>query len=158
MAAKEAVVVLADRAQPQTCAFRAVSQYIAAARLLKWDLQQGYLFPEVSKDGSRSNRPLTAARMTSTLQASLTAAELPNHFTMHPFRVGGSLSKSLEGTAVKEIMQIAGWKTEAMARHYIGPTVGPAGSRSKSKLDHEYSHADRSPLDSGFQRRFAACL
>ena len=41
---------------------------------------------------------------------------------MQSFRVGGSLSKSLAGTAVDEIMQIGGWKTESVAKYYIGAT------------------------------------
>ena len=48
---------------------------------------------------------------------------MPDHFTMHSFRVGGSLSKSLAGTAVDEIMKIAGCKTEGIARYYIGATT-----------------------------------
>ena len=41
---------------------------------------------------------------------------------MHPFRVEGSLSKSPAETAVDEIMKLGGWKTESVAKHYIGAT------------------------------------
>ena len=44
-------------------------------------------------------------------------AWLPSYFTMHSFRVGGSLSKSLAGTVVDEIMKIGGWKTESVAKY-----------------------------------------
>ena len=60
--------------------------------------------------------------MTSSLQSYLRMADLPSHFTMHSFRVGGSLSKSLTRTAVDEIMKIGGWKTEPVAKYYIGAT------------------------------------
>ena len=46
--------------------------------------------------------------MTTALQGHLRAAGLPSHVTMHSFRVGGSFSKSLDGTAVDEIMKIDG--------------------------------------------------
>ena len=58
--------------------------------------------------------------MISTRQGYLRAAEPPSHFIMQSFRVGGSLSKSLAGTAVDEIMKIGGWKTESVAKHYSG--------------------------------------
>lgn len=38
---------------------------------------------------------------------------LPVQFTMHLFRVGGSLSKSLAVTRVDESIKIGGWKTES---------------------------------------------
>ena len=99
-ASSEAVVVLAARDCPAVCAFRAVTAYISAAKRMGWDLTTGHLFPVVAAGGHRSNLPLPAARMTTALQAHLRAAGLPSHFTMHSFRVGGSLSKSLVGTAV----------------------------------------------------------
>lgn len=74
-----------------------------------------------------------AAQMTSALQSHCRAASLPDHFTMHSFRVGGCLSKPLAGMAVDEIMKLGGWKTQTMAEHYIGPTfrgadVGEGGT------------------------------
>ena len=41
---------------------------------------------------------------------------------MHSFRLGGSLSKALAGTAVDEIVKIGGWRTESIAECYIGAT------------------------------------
>ena len=58
--------------------------------------------------GGRGSRPLSVARMIASLQAHLREAGLPDHFTMHYFRVGGSLTRSLAGTAVDEIMKIGG--------------------------------------------------
>ena len=104
----EAVVVLADAEYPQTCAFQGATEYISAALAIGWDLTAGY--------GERGSVAITAPRMTATLQAHLRAGGLPDHVTMNSFRVGGSLSKSLEGTAVHVIMKIGGWKTERVAR------------------------------------------
>ena len=109
---------------------------------------------------------ITAPRMTATLQAHLRAGGLPYHFTMHSFRVGGLLSKSLAGTAVDEIMKIGGWKTERVERYYIGQTTS-AGANSERKgkrdggfqraQDNSYEIAMRFPLSQAFQDDFALC-
>ena len=109
----EAVVVLVDKESPQPCAFRGVTEYISAVCSIGWDLAKGHLFPLVLADGSRGPVPMSAQRMTAALQGHLRMAGLPDHFTMHSFRVGGSVTKSLAGTAVDEIMKIGGWKTRA---------------------------------------------
>ena len=93
----EAPVVLADRDCPAICAFRAVTANISAAQRTGWDLTAGHLFPVVTTEGGRGSLPLSAARMTTTLQSHSRAGELPSHSTMHYFRVGGSLSKPLAG-------------------------------------------------------------
>ena len=49
----EAVVVLADAENPQTCAFRGVTEYISAALAIGWDLTSSYLFPMVELNGVR---------------------------------------------------------------------------------------------------------
>ena len=77
----------------------------------------------VELNGERGMMAITAPHMTAALQAHLRAVGMPGHFTMHSFRVGGSLSKSLAGTAVDEIMKIGGWQTERVARYYIGATT-----------------------------------
>ena len=84
---------------------------------------------------------------------------------MHSLRVGGSLSKSLAGTAVDEIMKIGGWKTERVARYYIGATAGASAATSKRKhdegskpkRDRDYAKAIDLPLSPAFQEDFAAC-
>lgn len=157
---KEAVVVLADPQNPGTCAFRAITAYITAAQGVGWDLSEGHLFPSVqvtSPDGLRGAMPLTAPQMTTALQAHLRKASLPVHFTMHSFRVGGSLSKSLAGTPVDEIMQLGGWKTEAMARHYIGATTSGAAVNVGQSVDQLYDHVNVWSASSDFQDRYAAC-
>ena len=81
-----------------------------------WDLRAGHLIPVVTAEGGRGRLPLSAACMTATPESHLRAAELPSHLMMHSFRVGGSLSKSLAGAAVGEIMKIGCRKTETVAK------------------------------------------
>ena len=105
-------------------------------------------------EGGRGSLPLSAARMTTALKGHLRAAGLPSHFTMHSFRVGGSLSKSLAGTC---IMKIRGLKTEPVAKHYIGATCSEKVHGSKRKRDQSYASASELPLPPEFQEDFAAC-
>ena len=59
----ESVVVLADSEKHQTCAVRAGHSCIDAAKQLGWDLETGYLFPEVEEEGTRNALPLTSKRI-----------------------------------------------------------------------------------------------
>ena len=99
------------------------------------------------------------------LQMHLCAAGLPDHYCMHSFRVGGSLSKSLEGTEVDEIMKIGGWKTEQPARYHIGATTSvPARATgrmrdgpSKRERESDYETATDVPHSLAFEEDFASC-
>ena len=129
-------------------------------RRVGWDLSVGYLFPFVetgSPDGVRGELPLTAPQMTTSLQSHLKAAGLPQYFTMHSFRVGGSFSKSLGGTPVDEIMHLGGWKTEAMVKHYIGPTTSGGAVSTRQTVDQLCDHVNTWSASSDFQDRYAAC-
>ena len=57
--------------------------------------------------------------MTTNLQSYLLIPYLPKHFTMHIFRVRLT-QKSFAGMVVDEVMNIGGWKTESVAKYYIG--------------------------------------
>ena len=74
------------------------------------------MFLVVEPNGTRGTVAVSAPRVTAGLQMHLRAAELPDHFYLPSFRVGGSLSKSSARTAVDEIVKIGGWKTEQVAR------------------------------------------
>ena len=160
-------MVLADAENPQTRAFREVTEYLSAALAIGRDLTGGYLFPVVERNRERGSVAITAPRTTAALQAHLRAGGLPDDFTMHSCRVGASLSKSLAGTAVNEIMKIGVWKTERVARCYIGATTS-AGATSKGKGgrgggsqrtgtgDNSYAIAMDFPLSQAFQGDFAA--
>ena len=59
-------MVLADAENPQVCAFRGVTEYIAAALAIGWDLTAGYFFPMVELNSERGTMAITARRMTAT--------------------------------------------------------------------------------------------
>ena len=149
--------MLTDRDCPAVCAFRAVTAYISAAQRMGWDLNAGHLFPVVTAGGDRGNLPLPPTRMTTALQAHLRAAGLTDHFTMHSLRVAGSLSKSLAGTAVDEIMQIGGWKTASVAKYYIGATSSEKVLGSNRTRGQSYASASELPLSPEFQADLSAC-
>ena len=156
-ASSEAIVVLADRVFPETRASRAVTAYISAAQRIGWDLIIGHIFPVATTEGGRGSRSLPAACITASLQAHLREVGLPSHFTMHSFRQGGSLTRSLAGTAVDEIMKIGGWKAEAIAKYYIGATSSGRVQGGKRKRGQRYADASRLPLSPEFEKDFAAC-
>ena len=122
-----------------------------------WDLTTGRLFPVATAVGDRGNLPLPATRTTTALQAHLRAAGLPSQFTMHSFRVGDSLSKSLAGTAVDEIMKIGGWKKESLATYYIGAIFSGKVLGSKRTCGQSYASASELPLSPEFQKDYSSC-
>lgn len=95
----------------------------SAGLIFNFQFGKGYLFPVVLADGGRGPAPMTAQHMTAALQGHLRAAAMPDQFTTHSLGLGGSASKSLAGTAVDEIMKIGEWKTERIAKYYIGSTT-----------------------------------
>eukprot|EP00752_Nemacystus_decipiens_P007886 g7046.t1 len=153
----DSVVVLADRANHRICAFRGVRAYMSAASSLGWDLEQGHLFPEIGPNGERLAHPVKPAKMKENLVAHLGRANLPKHFSMHSFRVGGSVSESLAGTAVDEIMKLGGWRSERVAAEYIGTTTSDATKGKRRQLDAAYDAADKLPLSPAFKRAYGAC-
>ena len=143
--------MLADKECPQICAFRGAMEYVSAAHSIGWDLAHGHLFPVVLPDGHRGGVAFSAPRMVTALQGHLRTAGLPSNFTRHSSRSGGSLSKSLAGTPMDEIMEIGGWKTVSMARYYIlglppvrdyqrrsGNGSRPVSTRSTSRCPPEF--------------------
>ena len=155
---KDAKVVAADPDSEVTCPLLAVEAYLDAAASYGWNLSTGHLFPVVTGEGKRGQTPLLAHQMTAALQQHLRVAGLPDHYTMHSFRVGGSVNQSLAGTPIDAIMDMGGWKTRRMAEHYVGATCsGNPGTAGGFPLDEVYGEADAYPLSPGFQEKYAAC-
>ena len=92
----------------QTCALREVIEYIPTNRGIGWNLTGGHLFPVVETNEGRGTVALSAPPMAAALQMHLQVTGFPDNYTMHSFRVGGLLSKSLAGTAVDDIKNIGG--------------------------------------------------
>ena len=67
------------------------------------------------------------------------------------------MTKSLAGTAVDEIMKIGGWKTESIAKYYIGSTRSTGVRASKRTRDHGYARANELPLSQNFESHFSVC-
>ena len=130
---------------------------MSAAHSLGWDLEQGYLFPEILPDGERLPQPVKPAKMKENLVAHLGRASLPTYFSMHSFRVGGSVSESLAGTALDEIMKLGGWRSERVATAYIGATTSGAAKGQRRQLGAAYDSADKLPLSPDFKRAYGAC-
>ena len=80
------------------------------------------------------------------------AAGLPSHFTIHSFRMGGSLSKSLAGTEVGEMTKIGGWKPEAVAKYYIEATSSEKVHGHTRKRGQSYASANKLSLSPEFQK------
>ena len=109
------------------------------------------LFSTPKQDGTRGTSRLVAKDMTKALQGHLQEASLSTFFTMHSFRVGASLSRTMAGEAIEQIMQVGGWKTEAIARYYVEPST-------KRRRAQDYSAANEAPLSRAFEDDFAACI
>ena len=69
----QAVMVLADAEYPQVCAFRGVTEYIAAAPAIGWDLTAGYSFPMVELNSERRITAITTSRMTAAIAGASTS-------------------------------------------------------------------------------------
>ena len=61
------------------------------------------------------------------------------------------------GTPMDEIMQIGGWKTEGMARYYVGATTSKRAAGAKRQREQACANASDLPLSPKFADDFAAC-
>eukprot|EP00752_Nemacystus_decipiens_P014962 g13321.t1 len=89
------------------------------------------------KDGTRGTSRLLAKDVTKALQSHLQEAGLPTLFTVLSFRVGGSLSRSMAGEAIEQIMQVWGGRTEEIAR-----TANAIKNRYYSTIRRRQKHVD----------------
>ena len=117
-----------DKDMPETCAVAATIRYAQAADSCGWDMSAGYLFSEMSASGERipkrRARPLSAKAMAARSKLHLEHAGLgARHFTFHSFRVGCAVSQTIAGKNIAEIMAAVNWKSEKVARRYVGGTT-----------------------------------
>ena len=56
-----------------------------------------------------------------------------------------------------EIMHMGGWKTESMARYYIGSTPSTRVAGAKRQREQACADASDLPLSPAFAEDFAAC-
>ena len=99
-------------------------------------MSNGYLFPEIPASGDstpkRLARPLSAKTMAARFKEHLGHAGLGSRqFTFHSFRVGCAVTQTIAGKDIAEIMAAVNWKSEKIARRYVGgarATRDPTGT------------------------------
>ena len=138
---------------PRDVHVRGVHRVHSAAQSIGWNLAKGHLFPLALADGSRGPVPMSAQRMTAALQGHLRLAGLPRPLH-HALLSRGSVTKLLAVTAVDEIMKIGRWKTESVAKYYIGSTTSTGVRRAR---DHGHAPANELSLSQKFESDFSAC-
>ena len=134
--AAHASLLAPDNEMTETCAIAAMLRYAQAADSCRWDMSKGYLFPEIP-----ASRDSTPKRLARPLSAKTTAARFEEHlghaglgsrqFTFHSFRVGCAVTQTIAGKDVAEIMAAVNWKSEKIARRYVGgvrATRDPTGT------------------------------
>ena len=144
---KHACHVAPDRDMPDACAVAALEQYGQAMRSCGWKAGQGFLFPEIKTTGdigqARGDRAMAPRAMTARLQKYAQSAGLAERkFTMHSFRVGAAVTRTIAGQDVAAIMASIGWKSKKMAQRYIGSAVAPAGGRANTLVEAGTTYVD----------------
>lgn len=120
------------------------SYMTAAAYYLDWDLGQGHLFPEVESDGSRGALPVKPSGMRDHLKALWQQPSFRRFYTMHSFRVGGSLSESPAGTY------------RCRRDHEVWRVEVPTGGKRR-QADDAYDRADKLPLTADIKHKYGTC-
>ena len=83
------------------------------------------LFPRVNHAQhlplARLDKAMPPQLMTTRLRHHMEAAGLTTKkYTMHSFRVGSAVSQALQGNSLMDIMRNVFWKSEVVAKRYIG--------------------------------------
>ena len=157
---KQAVVISKNTDCREICAVAAIVEYQQAIESMQWDLTSGggFLFPGVHPDGSKRHTAVAPEQMTANLQGYLKAAQMDHHYTMHSFRVGGAASHQMSGTPFDVLMEYVGWKSDGVARRYIGATPSATGLLAGAKREYEtaFKDADALAATPEFQARYSA--
>ncbi|CAM9967931.1 unnamed protein product, partial [Sphacelaria rigidula] len=116
--------VAPDRDMPDTCAVAALQVYAQAMKSCGWQVSQGFLFPEIRRTGdiklAKCDTAMTPRAMTARLQEHAQRAGLGDrNFTMHSFRVGAAVARTIAGQDVATVMAQIGWKSSRVASRYI---------------------------------------
>ena len=99
-------------------------------------MSKGYLLPEIPASGDSTPkqlaRPLSAKNMAARFKKHLGDAGLESRqFTFYSFRVGCAVTQTIAGKDITEIMAVVNWKSEKIARRYVGgarATRDPTGT------------------------------
>ena len=123
--AAHASLLAPDSDMLETCAVAAMLRYAQAADSCGWDMSKDYLFPEMPASGDRTPkrlaRPLSVKTMAARFKEHLGHVGLGSRqFTFHSFRVGCAVTQTIVGKYIAEIMAAVNWKSEKVARRYVG--------------------------------------
>ena len=77
-------------------------------------------------------------------------------YAMHSFRVGGAVSRNMDGTAMNVLMEYVGWTSATVARRYLGLTASAAAAGVKRSRETVFLEVDALPLPEQFARSYAA--
>jgi hypothetical protein len=106
------------------CPIWAMESYHRVSISMGHSLHQGYLFPAFASS-RRSSAPATTQRpvgvglMAERFHFALFRFALLGGETLHSFRGGGAIERTLSGDALERVMQIAYWRCERTARYYL---------------------------------------
>ena len=106
------------------CPVKGLEMYFDICKLLRIELQPGYFFRSVAKQGKISFKApepqATQARLNEYASAESVRCKLTiDRYTLHGFRSGAAISLALVGVPLHEIMDHVGWKNRSTALHYI---------------------------------------
>ena len=131
----QAVVVRRNADCRKICAVASMIEYRQAAVPMQSALAEGsgFLFRSVLGSGAKGNLAMTPAQITVNLQTHyLRKTDMEDkRYTLRSFRVGGSASHHIDGTAVNVLTEYVGWRSSAVAsKYYVGVTASTAASGS----------------------------
>lgn len=157
----QAVVVGKNLDCREICAVAGVVDYRQAAESKQWPLaeESGFLFPSVLQGGEKRELALTPAKMTTNLQIHLRTASMKDKlYTMHPFRVGGAASHSMDGVALDVLMEYMGSEVRNRRTQIcmLGVTASVAAGGVKLSCETAFIEAAALPLSEQFARSYAA--
>jgi hypothetical protein len=113
----------------EECPVKAFCDYVEeSTELLGWNWEEETgrpIFPQIQRDGSRSEKGVTAAAMSARYLRYLKAMfpeepQVAEGLTLHGLRSGAALRDALEGTDLKDVMMKGFWKRPETALHYVG--------------------------------------
>ena len=120
------------------CPVKGLEMYLNNCRLLRIELQPGYLFRSVTEEGKISFKALepqaAQARLNEYTNVEPVRGKLTSdRYTLHGFRSGAAISLALAGVSLHKIMDHVGWKNGRTAPHYIKlkQVASPAGATTK---------------------------
>jgi len=108
------------------CPVRGLELYFSICQALSINISRGYLFRRVSKEALVTAGALEASAAQQRLNNYVGQLQnlSRNHFTLHCFRSGATISMALMDVDLTEMKDHVGWKSSRTALHYKTATRG----------------------------------